>query len=431
MYFCLRGKEAGYFKRKLIGKNQPRTDDIFKLVKYSFYRAGLHAMDIMHCRKLSEAILQKNGRTISPVTLFRMANPEKYSIRHYPYTLQLLLDYCALRSFNDIPQIIVSNDTPVIINGRLNDTSNPLSLLLSIVLEKGDQKLMFDFLDGLPEEFNKLGKQQAIISHAFANFFRSESNPSRAVEKFKYFHKHPNFQIYFTMSFPDFDFMNHYFYAGMEEVLMLQKVEHSLKVHLETPDYIGSHALEKDIYNLAMYLWMSFVKKNYVGVKKAGAILFEDRNTELKILRALQNTPTLAYRFLTARYIYSYVQGNKAMMHATLQQALDRIDLNKGDGLRSHASVFGVTMLCDMLVLMGKPLDELSYFLTYPKFRANALYNYEPAMTRFLIYGEPYLDKTRLVGDSSDPNYFMGFYELNHSHYLLEKYKKVNTKLRT
>jgi hypothetical protein len=384
-------------------------------------------MDIMHCRKLSKAILQKTGRTISPVTLFRMANPEKYAIRHYPNTLQLLLDYCELRNYSDVPQIIENYTRPIIIESRFNDTSDPLSLLLSIVLEKGDQKLMYDFLDVLPEEFNKLGKQQATISHAFANFFRSERNPLRAVEKFKYFHKHPNFQIYFMMSFPDFDFMNHYFYAGMEEVLTLQKVEHSLKAHLDTPDYIRSNALEKDAYNLTMYLWMSFVKKNYAGVKKAGAILFDNRNAEMKILRAIQNITILTYRFLTAKYIYSFVLGNEAMMHTTLQQALDHIDLNSDGGIDLHCSVFGVTMLCDMLVMVGKPLDELSFFLIHPKLRVNAMYNYEPAMTRFLAYGEPYLDKTCNLWNPGDPNYFMGYYELNYSRHLLEMYQRMNT----
>jgi hypothetical protein len=354
-----------------------------------------------------------------------MANPEKYAIRHYPNTLQLLLDYCELRSYSDIPHIVENNTRPVIIQSRLNDTSDPLSLLLSIVLEKGDHKLIFDFLDGLPEEFNKLGILQTPISHAFANFFRSETNPLRAVEKFKYFHKHPNFQIYFMMSFPDFDFMNHYFYAGMEEVLTLQKVEHSLKAHLETPDYIRSNALEKDVYNLAMYLWMSFVKKNYAGVKKAGAILFEDRSIEMKILRALQNIPILAYRFLSARYIYGYVQGNEVMMQTALQQALDRIEHDAN--IDKHFPCFGINMLCDMLVLIGKPLDILSHALIDPKLRANALDNYEPAMTRFLAYGEPYLDKTCNLWNPGDPNYFMGYYELNYSQHLLEMYQRMNT----
>ena len=242
----------------------------YRLVQYAFKQAGLHTIDILQCKKLSKEVLQKTGRHISAVTIFRMARPEKYNIRPYPNTIQILLDYCGISNLEDVPELVTPKKVFSFISYDPEDDSFALDALLASLLQSENQKILYNFLERLPERFNAILDQQRTISHSFANYFRAQQHSIKAANMFQELNTHPNFQIYFTMSFPDMDFVNGYFYEGLALYIKNSDVQKSLSVRRNPYTKILSSPLEKNIYHYTLYIWMSYIKNNHAGVKQMG-----------------------------------------------------------------------------------------------------------------------------------------------------------------
>lgn len=408
--------------------NTNTAQEIYDLVKYALKKAGLHNADILQCKKLSSAVLKKTGRNISAVTLFRMANPHKYKVRHYPQTLQILLDYCELHNFDELPKIIKPPRPLVFLKQNTQDEAEPLDSLISSILESENKKIIFDFLENIPEKYNAVTDKLVTLNHGFAKYFRSQRHTMKAVQMFKELNAHPNFQTNFTMTFPDMDYVNGYFYDGLEAYLKECNVEKTLSFASGKRSLQATNAMEKCIFHYTLYIWMAYVKNNFAGVKQMGDLFFAKEKGKPAWLHTLSDFPILKGRYYCARILYYHVTGNLSKRQESLLQLSGYLHSIIHIPAHLHESIFIITMACDALLLTGQSLDCMGEFLRVKTLCDYAASEMEPVQTRFLMYGKKYKENPDTEPKVEKP-YIYGYYELNFSHQMQSIFHRTNQDL--
>lgn len=401
---------------------QKSPDAVHRLLEFSFRKSGIHNKEIHHCRQLSRMIQDRLGRTLSASTIFRMTRPEKYSLRHYRSTVDLLLEYCGIDSLDQVPIVVKKEIPPVLIEAVADQQPDLLAAALRVLLDQENPKLLFTFLDSVPEDFSFFSWQQCTISHTLANHIRSQKNSLKATQLFKEYNQHPLYQRHYTMSFPDFDFMDHYFYPGIEAHVRGLLPATSLAIRLEAPDYLVNDGLGRDVYHYCMYIWMSYLKQNMGVVRDMGMILFTHRETEMKVRRAIEQSPVLTCRFLTAQYLYCHVLGDKKGMQASVKAVLDCIERHLFTPQIVNDVAYMVTLLCDAMVLAEEPIDQVREYLHVSGLLQHTSNMFEPAHLRFTTYGSSPVTSPEQVISGSGPRYVFGFYELQLSDYILSQF---------
>jgi len=207
---------------------------------------------------------------------------------------------------------------------------------------------------------------------------------------FQELNTHPNFQIYFTMSFPDMDFVNGYFYEGLALYIKNSDVQKSLSVRRNPYTKILSSPLEKNIYHYTLYIWMSYIKNNHAGVKQMGQLLYGKDHLLPQCVEDLSEVTGTYTRYLTARILYYHVSGLWDKRQESVDSLIAYLHNSVGKCVGDHHLMFITTMACDALLLTGQSMDCLGYFLKMEPLRKCAFMEYEPSGTRFLHYGRNY-----------------------------------------
>ena len=348
--------------------------DIHLIVESTFQKAIISGRKINDCTLLSSMIEERVGRRISPTTIYRMCNIDRYKTKPYDYTIRALLDFLEVESINELRDKSITNslETPS------NITQSPLSILLMNQLQKERYGEIKGFLSQLPNQYFSLGFEQLVIAATFGNYFRGMEDSKRRLDLIKFFSDSEQFHLYFFHSFPDLDFRNEYFYEALRLSIQLYKLE-SVNVFLTNNDL---KSLSRKVYEISLFIFLASISNRTKDILDAGGVLFGNKFTLNRISEFLDEEPTIKCRLLNAQLIYLKVSGKKCDPEIVLRNFVEELSSSY------EGKIFKTTILADNLVLMGEPLEVLSPLLQDSNLINEAMRNchYEPNFYRFLVY---------------------------------------------
>lgn len=380
--------------------------DIFLVIESSFRIASIYGRKINNCASLSDLIVQKVGVRISPTTIYRMVNIEKYKIIPYDFTIKAFLDFLEVENINELRKPIANSfDTPI------SATHSPLGMLLMNQLQKDRYSEIKEFLSQLPNQHFSLGFDQLVIAATFGNYFRCMADSKKRLDLINFFSDSEQFHLYFFQSFPDLDFRNEYFYEALKLSIQLNKLE-SVNALLVNKDL---KSLSRMVYDISLFIFLAYISNRTKDILDAGSVLFDNKFNLNLLSEFFEEEPTIRCRLLNAKLIYLKVLGKKMDVEIVLRDLVE--DISK----KYEAKIFKTTILADNLVMLNESLEVLSPLLHDSHLINEATKNshYEPNFYRFLVYSG-YIPEEKIFPLPLKFTY--GQYELNTTNQLINRY---------
>lgn len=172
-------------------------EELTTLVKNALKMIGLHSVTMANCRALSNEIKFSTGKSISAITLFRMADAVKYKIKPYRHSIDTVEDFIRFgQKISSHPQEIVYS--PMMgVKSRERPQENALYHLVEEQLKRGEFDRVISFLNRLPEDHLALGWERYVISVAIGDFLANMAHHASFETLLGSFSRHRGFRFYY------------------------------------------------------------------------------------------------------------------------------------------------------------------------------------------------------------------------------------------
>ncbi len=173
-----------------------------------------------NCRVLSREMQRLMGKKLSAITLFRMLYPEKYGVRPYSYSLDMLQDFISLVEERSTTNAKVVGSELYLSRSVPEETA--LYNLLRLNLTKSETELCLGFFEDLPMDHLALGWERHIIGKSLGDWFQDYKDRDFQVDKMKLLLGLPQIRTYYFETYVDYNNGLAVYGRGMEEMLQRQ-----------------------------------------------------------------------------------------------------------------------------------------------------------------------------------------------------------------
>lgn len=316
-------------------------------VRYALELLGRRSVTVANCKVLSREMNHLLGTTLAPITLFRMAHPEKYKVKPYRYSVDLLEEfidkYVQRASKVHIPQGVEAFTYP----NRPEETA--LYKLLGLTLASNESALLEGFFEDLPMEHAALGWERHIIGHSLAEFFRASMHVKEKQPVIDRLLGLPQIRTYYFETYVDYNHGLKVYGKAIERMLIPTRGDSvtALRRLLQGADYQQTASVIFGHLILHQFAWLS---ENRLLERRCEQVL-----NAIELDRYLDANgwmfPYVTVRYKVARLIMSCNAVPKLVVDVDEWiDLLGELFQNADPGNRS----FGAVILADVLVLLGK-----------------------------------------------------------------------------
>lgn len=387
-----------------------------KALLTAFNKAQITPNGIKSCKELSHKIFHITNLKISPSTLYRILNIERYKIKPYNYTI------AAINTFNDLEEGLSKHYFDYERYKNENRTS-PLENLLRLSLQNYNTNSINPFLNTLPLKYAELGIKQLEISHVFGFYFRENKDNPQAMFMLDTLIKNKQFLLYYFETFPDFDYLDEGYLMTLKRAIVYHKFREKIFDRYEDQ---SKYDFRQAIFLQSIYIHYCLLLHKQDEILDFGKGVFNHAKLCEDILIHLKSDFTLISRFLSSRLIFAKSSGHKgdgniAQILKDWQKCYEKLS-----ALEEELN-FGTVIIADTLLRLDLPMERIRFAFNDHKKAILTIDQYEPASTRYLEYYKmmnPQQSKALNIVTTNE-NYIAGFYELNHHSKLLSKIKAL------
>jgi hypothetical protein len=333
---------------------------------------------VANCKVLSREMNHLLGTTLAPITLFRMAHPDKYKVKPYRYSVDLLEEFIdkhvQLASKVHIPQGIEAFTYP----NRPEETA--LYKLLGLTLASNESALLEGFFEDLPMEHAALGWERHIIGHSLAEFFRASMHVKEKQPVIDRLLGLPQIRTYYFETFVDYKHGLKVYGKAIERMLIPTRGDSftALRRLLQGADYQQTASAIFGHLILHQFAWLS---KNRLLERRCVQVL-----NAIELDRYLDANGWM-FPYVTVRYkVARLIMSRNSVPNADLDidewlDFLGGLFRNADPGNRS----FGAVILADVLVLLGKRKEVQRLMNALPNDMIGCIAN-QPVYIRAALY---------------------------------------------
>jgi hypothetical protein len=241
----------------------------------------------LDCKKVSQLIQEKTGKTVSESTLYRMFLWEGNQNTPYLHTLDIIAEYIGFKNWFELENQLIDLAKFQLLYGVLPNEQQYKSLL-SINLNQGTLKPLYSFLEQFPSDLS-FGKKILLGEDIYKSLL---INRADNLEFFKQFHALPIIREGFFELLADPDFNLNNYEKGLEYYLRGIKTHYSKK------------SLQDFLFANSLLLRYYFLKGNKDKVLLIGKQLYLDLElTEIE-LDGIYIFPKI--RYISYRLFYDF-----------------------------------------------------------------------------------------------------------------------------
>lgn len=319
-------------------------------VRYALELLGRRSVTVANCKVLSKEMNHLLGTTLAPITLYRMAHPEKYKVKPYRYSVDLLEEFIDKHVQRASKVFIPQGAEAFTYPNRPEETA--LYKLLGLTLASNESKLLEGFFEDLPMEHAALGWERHIIGHSLADFFRASMHVKEKRPVVDRLLDLPQIRTYYFETYVDYNHGLKVYGKAIERLLIPMRGDSvtALRHLLQGADYQQTASVVFGQLMLHQFAWLS---KNGLLERRCERLL-----KEIELEQYLDANgwmfPYVAVRYKVARLIMA--RNSAPKVDVDIDEWLDllgRLFRIADPGNRS----FGAVILADALVLLGKRKD--------------------------------------------------------------------------
>jgi hypothetical protein len=338
--------------KKVNSKNKCEVGfiEVSSRVRYALELLGLRSVTVANCKVLSREMNHRLGQTLAPITLYRMAYPDRYKVRPYQYSLDLLDEFLEL-SLRDTPNVVAAAGYEVFkYPNRPEDTA--LYKLLGLTLGATENRLLEAFFEDLPMEHTALGWERHVIGHSLADYFRANLHEKGSQPLVDRLLQLPQIRTYYFETHVDYNYGLNVYGKAIERVLVTIHGD-SIVAFQELLQADDHQRITSCVFGHLMLHYFAWLSKDEVLQRRSERFLKLAELVQYVEGHAMMS-PYVTVRFNVAKLLIAYQSGNET-----------RIDVDEWLDLFAflfHAAdhgnrVFGAVILADVLVVLGKRIE--------------------------------------------------------------------------
>lgn len=352
--------------------------EVSNRVQYALELLRLRSVTMANCKVLSREMNHLLGQTLAPITLYRMANTDRYHVKPYQYSLDLLEEFIERYARNVSKAFVAEGYDVFKYPNRPEDTA--LYKLLGLTLGSAENRLLAAFFEDLPMEHTALGWERHVIGHSLADYFRTnlhEKSSQPLVDKLLQL---PQIRTYYFETYVDYNHGLSVYGKAIERSLVV--IRGDSMASFRQLILGGNHQLiASAVFGHLMLHYFAWLSKDEVLQHRC------DRFLKLIELGSFLDSYGSMFPYVTVRYKVAKLLIANQSVHAPGIDVDAWLDLfaylfhSADEGNRA----FGAVILADVFVLLGKrnELQRLMNELPHDLDRVNAE---QPAFIRASLY---------------------------------------------
>ncbi len=307
---------------------------------------GLRSGTIANCSILSREMQRYLGKKLSPVTLFRMLYPEKYGVKPYNYSLDLLREFIALLD----DKSSLSPRESQFYFGKAALQESALYKLLSRNLYKSDLDICLNFFEDLPMYHMALGWERHIIGKSLGDWFKTYKGTGFPLKKMKILLGLPQIRTYYFETYVDYNHGLVVYGHGMEQMLQLQCAA-DLRLLKQSVEVADSKLVASAIFGYLMLHHFAFLSMDKARRNRYRSIL-RDSFIEEAAAIVSREAPFVYVRYIAYNCLEESEQG-RLITKFHVEEWVDVLN-RLFDRERPWDREFAAMILCDLLVVLNE-----------------------------------------------------------------------------
>jgi hypothetical protein len=307
---------------------------------------GLRSGTMANCSILSREMQRYLGKKLSPITLFRMLYPEKYGVKPYNYSLDLLREFVSLLD----DRTVLNNRGSQFYNRNTIPEESALYKLLSRNLFKSDLDICLNFFEDLPMDHMALGWERHIIGKSLGDWFKTYKGTGFPLKKMKILLGLPKIRTYYFETYVDYNHGLVVYGHGMEQMLQLQGAG-DLRLLKQSVEVADSKLVASAIFGYLMLHHFAFLSMDEARRNRYRSILRDSFIEEAAVIIS-HEAPFVYIRYIAYNCLEEYEQGSRIKKYH-VEEWVDVLNRLFGRE-RPWDREFAAIILCDLLVVLNE-----------------------------------------------------------------------------